>query len=273
MSNFFLSLFAKASSIKNSRYVNRFVLIKQNYDNGNTELSPDGEKVFKTLQTCVEPLKKLIEKYPVIKEIQEVIYVHVKDVNDAKITVEFNHGEITVSSGWDASKKPTMLLPLFSANIKHLYEIISDGEISTDDVYRFIRVLFIPFLKALYQADYSNLPKDKSYLQLDNFLHVEVLNETGREVEGFPGPAQATVVNVDGQWLVFEGFQGDPDVKYSMNVQQSLQFAYLLRIKFLQHAATTDFMKLMPYVNQYNELKKEVQVYERSWHTVEELDK
>ena len=100
---------------------------------------------------------------------------------------------------------------------------------------------------------------------------MEVFNENGVEVDGFPGPAQATVVNVDGQWLIFEGFQGDPDIKYSMNIKQGLEFAYLIKVRILKRAPTVNIAELLPDLKKYNDLKEKVTVYEREWHNVEEL--
>ncbi|OGG03536.1 hypothetical protein A2W14_03045 [Candidatus Gottesmanbacteria bacterium RBG_16_37_8] len=271
--NLILNIYSKFSSIKNTRYVRCFVLIKEEFEPGRSNLqSKEEEKIYNDLEQSKDNLVKILHEYPVIKELKETIFMVVKDLNDLKFTVDINNGDIKLSIGWHIHKKHTLILPLYKHNIEHLKEITSKGELSLDDIYRFVRVLFIPFLKGLYQADYSNLPKDKSYMQLDNFIHVEVVPEHNIEVEGFPGPARATVVNVDGQWLVFEGFQGNPDIKYSMNIKQALEFAYLLKVKILQHAKDTDIIHLMPVINKYNDLKKAVQIYERKWHSIEELD-
>lgn len=271
--NLILTLYSKLFSIKNTRYVSRFALVKEEFDPGRSKLqSKEEEKILNSLEQSRENLIKILHKYPVIKELKETIFMVVKDSNDLKFTIDINNGDITINVGWHIHKKHTLILPLYKQNIENLKEVTSKGDLFLDDIYRFVRVLFIPFLKGLYQADYSNLPKDKSYMQLDNFLHVEVIPEHNIEVEKFPGPARATVVNVDGQWLVFEGFQGDPDIKYSMNIKQALEFAYLLKVKILQHAKDTDIIHLMPVINKYNDLKKVVQVYERKWHSIEELE-
>lgn len=273
LNNLILNIFSKVSSIKNTRYVRRFVIVKEEFESGRNNLqSKEEEKIFKDLEHCKDSLIKIIHKYPVIKELKETIFMVVKDMNNLKFTIYINNGDIKVNIGWHIHKKHTLILPLYKHNIEHLKEITSKGELNLDDIYRFVRVLFIPFLKSLYQADYSNLPKDKSYMQLDNFIHVEVVPDHNIEIEGFPGPAKATVVNVDGQWLIFEGFQGNPDIKYSMNIKQALEFAYLLKVKILQHASDTDIIHLMPIINRYNDLKKIVQVYERKWHSIEELE-
>lgn len=266
----FMNLFSKAKSLGNTRYVNRFVAVKPKYDAGRSNTQNEQEEeLISAIKMTVNNFENMVNKYPIIGELKEVLYVVIKDFNDFKFTVDIANGKGSVSVGWDLSKEPSFVLPLLSQNIKNLLKVSQDGVIDMNEVYRIIRGLFIPFLKGLYQKDYSHLPKDKAYLELDNFLQVEVVNENNIEVEGFAGNAQATVVNVDGQWLIFEGFQGDPDIKFSMTVMDALKFAYLIRIKIMQ-AEKVGF-DLASVVKEYNELKKKVTVYERSWHSVEEL--
>ena len=271
MSNPLVSLFAKLFSVVNRRYVNTFVPVKKDLTSGRTKAETEEEKrAFENLVTAGKNIEKMVEKHPVIKELKEVLFIRVLDLNDFKITGILENGKTSATVGWDLSKKPSFILPLYSINLQNVKEITQDLELDLNDVYRITRVLFIPFLNGLYQGDYSHTPKDKSYLQLDNFIQVEVKNDQGVEVEGFPGPAKATVLNVDGQWLIFEGFHGDPDIRYSMDINQALEFAYLVRVKLIQADPNSSWSDLKPTVDRYNELKKEVTSYERSWHTVEE---
>lgn len=269
MKKILLSIFAKLFSITNIRYVNRFIPVREKYSQGRTEINtPQEQEALENLKSGIENFKKMLGKYPVLKELSETLYLVIKDLDDFKFTVDIKDGDAEVTVGWDLEKTPSFVLPLYAKNLENVKDVTVDGVIDLNDAYRFIRVLFIPFLKGLYQGDYPHLPKDKSYLKLDNFIHVEVFNEAGIEVDGFPGPAQATVVNVDGQWLVFEGFQGDPDIKFSMNLKQALEFAYLIRIKLIQAPPSTNWIALKPVTDRYNKLKEEVTVYERDWHNI-----
>ena len=263
----------KGYSAANKRYVNRFLAVSNPIKPGRSTVETEAEKkAYLELQESADHYKKAVEKYPIIKEIKETLCLIVKDLDDLQFIIEIADGEAHVSVRSNKDKQPTFIIPLYAKNISNLKATLADDSIDMSEVYRYIRVLFIPFLRGLYQTDYSYLPKDKSYMQLDNFIHVEVKPDTDIEVDGFPGPAQAPVVNVDGQWLIFEGFQGDPDVKYSMNVIQALEFAYLIRVKLIQaDPSIGSWSKLTPIVDQYNELKKKVLVYERKWHNVEEL--
>lgn len=271
MSNIFLSPFAKLFSLVSSRYVNTFIPVKEDLTEGRTKINTKQEQeAYDNLVSTGKNIEKMLGKYPVIKELNEVLFIKVADLDDFKITGILNKGKTTASVGWDMSKKPNFVLPLYAKNLQNVYEITKDLDLSLDDIYRITRVLFTPFLNGLYRGDYSHLPKDKSYMQLDNFIQVEVKNERGIEVEGFLGPARATVVNVDGQWLIFEGWHGDPDIRYSMDIKQALEFAYLIRVKLMQADPKSSWFDLKLTVDKYNDLKKEVTVYERDWHTIEE---
>ena len=271
MASLFENTFAKLYSKTNKRYVNTFVPIKRDLPKGKTELNEDETEVYNTLKRAVKNIEHIAEKYPVIKEINEILYLKVLDHKDLIFTITVEDGKAEVDLGYYIEKKPSYVIPLYSHNVVRLEEVSSDDELDINEIYRITRVMFLPFLQGLYNGDYSQMPKDKSYMKLDNFIHVEVKGPEGVEVEGFEGPARATVVNVDGQWLIFEGFQGDPDIKYEMNIQQALKFAYLISVKIIGGAKKgASLQDLMGFIKAYNDLKDEVQIYERDWHTEEE---
>lgn len=270
MTNIIEGILASAYSKVNSRYVNTFVPVTKQLNPGKSTLTAEESEYFELYKKVAENFNNLAQKYPVIKEINEVLHIEVLDLDNVVLTYVIKDGVSTVSVGYTGQEPASYHIPLYTNNIKHLTAITQDGDLSMDDIYRITRVLFIPFLQGLYNGDFSALPKDKAYLQLDNFIQVEVKGPQGLEVEGFEGSAKATVVNVDGQWLMFEGFQGDPDVKYEMDIRQALKFAYLISVKIIGGAKRgTPFTELSKYIQEYNDLKKEVVKYERSWHTVE----
>lgn len=255
----------------NKRYVNRFVPVAKDLQKSDRPLSQKGLELFELLKTTAHSLESMVGKYPVLKELDEVLCLKILDADEAVFSVVIKNGSIEVKSGYDGSFVPGYIIPMYSFNVAHLKQMTDDGDLSLSDIYRITRVLFIPFLQGLYNGDYSSLPKDKAYLQLDNFLQVEVVGPEGVVVEGFEGPARATVVNVDGQWLMFEGFQGDPDIRYEMTIDQALKFAYLISVKILGGARKgQSITELGGFVKEYNDLKAEVTKYERSWHNVEE---
>jgi hypothetical protein len=269
MTNIIEGILTSAYSKVNSRYVNSFVPVKKELKSGKTNLSPEDNEYVELYKKVAENFNNLVSKYPVIKEINEVLHIEVLDLENLVLTYVIKDGVSSVTPGYTGDVPATYHIPLYTQNIKHLQSITADGDLSLDDIYRITRVLFIPFLQGLYNGDFSALPKDKAYLQLDNFIQVEVKGPEGVKVEGFEGNAKATVINVDGQWLMFEGFQGDPDVRYEMDIAQALKFAYLISVKIIGGAKKgLPFTQLSKHIQEYNDLKKEVLKYERSWHTL-----
>ncbi|PJA13660.1 hypothetical protein CO112_01440 [Candidatus Dojkabacteria bacterium CG_4_9_14_3_um_filter_150_Dojkabacteria_WS6_41_13] len=267
MSNPILALFSKLHSVTNTRYVNNFVTVKQEFEVKNySTLDEKQQIIFSSLTNIVDTLLSLKEKYPQLQELNETIFININDLNNFGLTVVLDQGKGTVTSGWSATTTPTFIIPLFTKNMLNLGQLVSDNNVSMQEAYRILRVLFVPFLRGLYQGQYVNLPKDKSYLLLDNFLQVEIKDEFSQQIEGFPGNPRATVVNVDGQWLVFEGFQGDPDTRYSMNIEDAFMFGYLIRVKLVN----SSIAEMPKYVTAYTDLKRKVTVYERKWHNVDE---
>lgn len=264
MINFVTRVFAKIFAVTNTRYVNHFVPVDIGVPSKTIEITTEAQKqAYDNLIVGSNAVSTMKDRLPAIGELNEVIVVQMQDVDNIVFTVVIKAGVPTGYVGIPEGVTPTFVLPLYAVNLAHLREIAEDGLLTKSELYRFVRVLFVPFLRGLYQADYDYLPADKSYLQLDNFLQVEVVNDEQVHVDGFPGNPRATVVNVDGQWLVFEGFQGDPDVRYQMTVDQALKFAYLIRVKLVQQGVDSSWADLQDVVKQYLDLKKKVTVYER----------
>lgn len=262
ITSMFSSLFGLATG---NRYVSKFIPVNQDLPQANSTIeNRDQQKILDSLLNAIKSIKKITNKYPQINELNEKLYIDVVDIPQLYFTVEIANGDALVDVGIDSSIQPDFYLPLISKNILNLEVIAEDGEIDLSESYRIIRTLLIPFLRGLYQADYSHLPEDKSYMQLDNFIQIEIQNPENIEVDGFPGPARATAVNVDHQWLIFNEWQGDPDIRYSMSVKDALMFAYLIRVKLIK--GKPNLNELQEIIKQYNELKKKVTVYERSWH-------
>ena len=269
MSTIIKDLFTSSYSKLNNRYVNTFVPLKREFIKGKTILDDQEKALFEILKEIAINLGNMISKYPVIRELDEVIHMEVKDMEDLVFKVVVKDGKFDVKIGFDGTIAPSYHVPLLSNNIIHLKAITNDGDLSMEDIYRITRVLFIPFLQGLYNGDYSAMPKNKAHLQLDNFIQVVVNGPSEVVIEGFEGPAHATIVNVDGQWLMFEGLQGDPDVLYEMNMEQALKFAYLVSVKIVSGAKRgLPFTQILPNIKAYNNLKKEVLKYERSWHSI-----
>lgn len=230
--NTFISVLSKITSLGSDRYVKEFKRVPINLDTGRVTLQAEEEKAaYKLFQECAGLIDTASNIYPVLKELEEVLFVSINDLNDLRLTAVIKDGHVETSIGWDVSKRPTLIVPMFTVNLEHLKQILSDTDVDKKELYRIARVLFISFMKGLYDAEYLYAPGDKRYLKLDKLFHVEMSEMPGVSVDGFPGSAKATVANVEGEWLVFEGHQGTPRIKVTCNLDQALQYYYILMVK------------------------------------------
>jgi hypothetical protein len=109
----------------------------------------------------------------------------------------------------------------------------------------------------LYNSDVLFFPGDKRYLKLDNHIQVELVNKYGaKDLSGNVIEAKATVANVDGYWMVYPNWQGTPDVRYSVDVNQMIEYYYLINYKF-RDIKSTDLLGRKDLFDEYMKLREE----------------
>jgi hypothetical protein len=250
-----ISFLSGVTNFGSSRYVKSFSRKPLDLEMGRTELASAEEKEANDLvMECAKLVSVAADIYPVLKELEETIFLGVEDLNDLRFTVTLRKGNVDVRTGWDITKRPTLIVPLFKKNLLNLKQILSDKKVNKTEIYRIARVLFVSFMKGLYDADFLFTSGDKRYLKLDNNIHVELVEMPGVVVDGFPGAAKATVLNVNGEWLVFEGFQGTPKMKVTCNLDQALQYYYILMIEMKKAKNAAQLAKAF---DKYMKLRKD----------------
>lgn len=159
------------------------------------------------------------EWFPAIKD--EHVFVYITNLGNLPFTLKIDEGKYSIEEGFDTSKEPTMVVPLPEDAVESLVLFFQDGELTYDEQYKTYGFLSVPALQALYKNEKLYEPGSKSPLKFDNLVHIEVPPTQPVNLYGNPYVIQATAVNVDGQWLVFPGLQGDPDFKLSMTLEQA----------------------------------------------------
>jgi hypothetical protein len=244
-------------------YVKEFVYIPATYTPGRTTAETEEEK---RLVASLERSKKLAEKLHVLQYLEyEHIFVLIRDLNDFKFTVHIEKGTIGFEIGWDVSKEPTLVVPLRQENIHHFEDILKEG-LTEPGRYRIAYFLYIPALKSFYNSPLiKEAPKDKRFLRLHNFIQAEIVNEHLVKHNGEELRARATIVNVDGQWLVFPGWQGDPDIRYSATLKQTMEYYKCIRYEFPK-AKNLSLREKKKLLDRYFELRDSTTSYVRPDH-------
>ena len=250
--DFIISFLSGLTNFGNNRYVKKFSRAPLFMEESQNKLETEAEKsAYLLVEECASLFTTISEKkYPILKKLDEIIVLIFKDLDGLQISAKVKNGLIKVSVGRDEKIRPTLIIPLFQANILNLKKMMSDQEVDKTELYRIARVLFPAFIRGLYDAEYLYTPGDKRYLKLDNIFHVELLNPEKIIVDGFPDNAKVTVTNVNGNWLVFNGFQGQPRMRVSCDLEQSLEYYRILMIEFKKAKSAADLEKVFKdYMN------------------------
>lgn len=244
-------------------YVKEFLYVPATYNRGRTEATTEDEK---KLVDSLEHSKELVKSLNVLQYIEyEHIFILIRDLNDFKFTVHIENKSIYFEVGWDIAREPTLVVPLRQENVYHLEEILGTG-LTEEGMYRIAYFLYIPALKSFYNSPLiKEAPRDKRFLRLYNFIQAEIINEhhvkhTDEELQ-----ARATIVNVDGQWLVFPGWQGDPDIRYSATLKQTMEYYQCIRYEFPK-AKNWSLKEKKKLLDRYFELRDSTTSYVRSDH-------
>lgn len=244
-------------------YVKEFVYVPATYARGRTQAKTDAEK--KIIASLGRSLR-LASNLSALKHIEyEHIFVLLRDLDDFKFTVHIADNSINFTIGWNTDLTPTLVVPLRQENIFHLEDILKGG-LTKEGQYRISYFLYIPSLKSFYNSPLiKNAPKNKRFLRLYNFIQAEIINQHHVKYNGEELQARATIINTDGQWLVFPGWQGDPDIRYSATLEQTMEYYKCIRYDFPK-AKDLSLAAKRQLLNRYFELRDSTTSYIRPDH-------
>lgn len=154
----------------------------------------------------------------------EHVFVTVVDQGNLRLTVDIDAGAARVSQGWDASRQPTVVVPITRQNILNLEQILSNGRLTYEELYRIVYVLALPAARAMYSIPLLRERGDKSWIGMDDFVQIEIPPTEEVLYDGRAIRIEMTIVNVDGQWLVMDGLHGDPDARFTLTIDDAVQW-------------------------------------------------
>ncbi len=210
------------------RYLKQFKKIDYQLPTDNSATINNAEALKDTLLSLLGQAAENAMQLPWFMKIEnEHVFLFITDRGNARYTLKVDKGKFEVVEGFDTTKVPTMVVPLRIANVENLAEIFSDGTLTYEEMYRIFYFITIPGLQAIYHNDVFFKPGDKTAFKFDDFLHIVIPPEEVVLYNGYPISIEVTVVNVDGQWLVFKGLQGDPDMTISLTLDEAAKLYQL----------------------------------------------
>jgi hypothetical protein len=192
----------------------------------------------------------------------EHVFVRVVDAGDLKFTVDFDHGPPS-DAGWDTSRPPTLGFPVDRQNIANMEEVLRDGKITYEELYRIVYVLARAAALRMYSIPFLKEPSDKSWIGMDDFVHVVIPPTEPVIYHGRPIRIELTIVNVDGQWLITEGLHGDPDARFELTLDDAARW-YKYAVYDLPKVTGTG--ELLKFARELADVTKKTITYLRKDH-------
>ena len=115
-------------------------------------------------------------------------------------------------------EKVDFIVPLELQNIENMVRHAKDGQISADESWRILNVLFTPMTRVTLEAPVLAVNWRRKLAGVEDLTHVYLLNPSGEEA------SIHTLIYVKGQWLVLKGLHGDARRVYRMTPEQSLEY-------------------------------------------------
>ena len=115
-------------------------------------------------------------------------------------------------------EKVDFIVPLELQNIENMIKHAKDGEISDNESWRILNVLFTPMTRVTLETPVLAVNWRRKLAGVEDLTHVYLLNPSGEEA------SVHTLVYVKGQWLVLKGAHGDARRIYKMSPEQSIEY-------------------------------------------------
>jgi hypothetical protein len=207
---------------KRSRYVSEMVFPEEPIaSEASREWSSADEEIVQSLRRSAEYARQ----FSWLAKIEdEHAFVTVVDQDNLRLTVDIDAGDARISQGWDATRRPTVVVPITRQNILNLEQILRNGELTYEELFRIVYVLALPAARAMYSIPLLREHGDKSWIGMDDFVQIEIPPREQVLYDGRAIRIEMTIVNVDGQWLVMEGLHGDPDARFTLTVDDAVQW-------------------------------------------------
>jgi len=110
------------------------------------------------------------------------------------------------------------IVPVKIQNIKNMIAHAEDGEISSNESWKIVNVLFTPMTRVTLTTPVLAVNWRRKLAGVEDLIHVYLLSPNQENA------SKHTLVYVKGQWLVINGLHGEPKRTYRMTADQALDY-------------------------------------------------
>lgn len=206
------------------RYIKffRYTPIVRQIENKNVELLEEKNIYFERLKSIIPNTEDILSKL----DFNENIYIFIKDLWNFWITADIKNWKINLEKWINENLIPSMVFNLNKEDIDWIQYFFSDSILDEKEKLKMADVLLVWVIENLYRQNKFYKNTDMSMFKFDNFMQFEIKNDK------YPNLLRAwknldlkvTIINVDWQWIIKKWFYGDPDIRFSISLDESLKF-------------------------------------------------
>jgi hypothetical protein len=220
-------------------------------------LSAQDLEIQKALSACVE--NPVCVAY--FKPFFTRAYLVIDDADSLGFTFDAD-AKPGLKLGFDQAVKPQLIVHMNRQNCLNLPGIFADNQVSDEEAYRIFRVTLLGSIRSELQMNAIYDPLVARMLALPNFIQLTLKNENHYQYQGTTKEYTISVVNINGQWIAFDGAIGNPDVRMAFTHKQAAEFR-----KMMFHMALNENAPVSEKKKNLIELKKffdSITVYKKS---------
>ncbi len=141
----------------------------------------------------------------------------VVDDRNEQFTVHHKGDHFTLSSGIETGTVD-YTVRINAENIKNMQKHGQEGEISEEESFEILSVLFTPLTRSSLESPMMSKPLMQKMAGIENHIHVHLTNDTGTK------SANHTLIFVNKKWTVIEGIYGDAKRVFTLTPKQALAY-------------------------------------------------
>ena len=215
------------------RYVSHFRYTPSYKAEEQTALSLEWEAYREKIQSILPKIESMLGGS--MKD--ETIAISLEDLGNFPIFLKVSGGKITLIDASKMDFSPSIVFRIQKADIDGLVFFLQDGKIDSEEQLKIADVILPAMTERIYRTKKLYKNGNLSAFWFDDLMQIEIKHPNNINRLGTPLSLRVTIVNVDGQWIVTPWFVGDPDVRFSLNLDDAIKMYRLITVD-LENAQT-----------------------------------
>lgn len=167
----------------------------------------------------------------------ESIHLSIADLGNFPIFIKVLEGKITIIETSEKDFSPSIVFRVQKADIDGVIFFLQDGKLDTEEQLKVADVILPAMTERIYRTKKLYKRGSLAAFWFDDLMQIEIKHPEGINRLGVPLSLRVTIANIDGQWMVTPGFVGDPDVRFSLSLEDTLKMYQLITVD-LENAET-----------------------------------